>query len=426
MIAFLRLLVAVSAATLMLFFYSPAKACSMYKVTAKGKTMVGCNHDTWLLTPRIWFENRGYGACFTGARFDGSHGFAPQSGMNEFGLAFSRLAAPAVMGKAPAGAKAIESPTDFLKTVLHSCKTVDEAKAYIDQFDHSIFNNDVLIYIDRSGKYLIVEPYSTTIGNDSKYVLANFCPSQIEDFSTIKQERYVNGVAFLKNRIGTDIEFCRALADTMHVCREKMGDGTLLTSIWDLNDGVMHLYFYHDYKQQRVFNLKEELAKGDHILDVAKLFAPNAEFQQLQDFKTPMNNTAMDLLLKGCLVFFFCSGLYFLIGFVCKSAPDRSVKLGVFVLNFCLAYYMFVLSTEAGIYYFPAPYQNYEFGLLDVVAYLPFLLLLLIFPLVWVNLKLFREKSWSLFSRSLFALNNLIGVVLIMLFFYWGLYDIFH
>ena len=33
------------------------KACSMYKITVDGKTVVGCNHDTWLYTPKIWFED---------------------------------------------------------------------------------------------------------------------------------------------------------------------------------------------------------------------------------------------------------------------------------------------------------------------------------------------------------------------------------
>lgn len=73
------------------------KACSMYKITVDGKTMVGCNHDTWFSTPRIWFENakqaNEFGASFTGARPVGENRTAPQSGMNEKGLAFSRLVA---------------------------------------------------------------------------------------------------------------------------------------------------------------------------------------------------------------------------------------------------------------------------------------------------------------------------------------------
>src|SRR6185369_6292211 len=122
---------------------------------------------------------------------------------------------------------------------------------------------------------LVVEPYTLTLGNDSKYVLANFCPSTITDFSTIKQTRYINGTAFLKNKIDTSVAFCSALSDTMHVCRKKHGDGTLLTSIWDLSNGIVHLYFYHDYKHTVQFSLKEELSKGNHSYEIASLFPAN-------------------------------------------------------------------------------------------------------------------------------------------------------
>ena len=71
-------------------FGDKVMACSMYKITVDGKTMVGCNHDTWFSTPKIWFENareqNEFGACFTGARQVGGSNTAPQSGMNEKGL----------------------------------------------------------------------------------------------------------------------------------------------------------------------------------------------------------------------------------------------------------------------------------------------------------------------------------------------------
>jgi len=72
---------------LFLFSVNFGKPCSMYKVTKNGKTMVGCNEDAWRTTPNIWFEignNKApFGAAFTGSRFDGKNGYAPQSGMNE-------------------------------------------------------------------------------------------------------------------------------------------------------------------------------------------------------------------------------------------------------------------------------------------------------------------------------------------------------
>src|SRR5436190_642735 len=190
--------------------YSTVIACSTYKVTVDGMTRYGMNYDTWFVKPRIWFETNGYGAAFTGANYQGGNDLTPQSGMNEYGLSFGTLAIPTPDGKSPTGKKQITSRSEYLKSILHSCKNIDEAKSFVEQYDHSSISNDVFIYIEPSGKYLVVEPYELIVGNENKYVLSNFCPSTITDFSIIKQRRYINGNAFLKNKIDTSLQFCKA------------------------------------------------------------------------------------------------------------------------------------------------------------------------------------------------------------------------
>lgn len=65
---------------ILLSLVQSAWACSGYKITVGDKTIVGCNEDAWRATPHIWFENTGrFGAAFTGSRFDGPHGYAPQA-----------------------------------------------------------------------------------------------------------------------------------------------------------------------------------------------------------------------------------------------------------------------------------------------------------------------------------------------------------
>lgn len=402
-------------------------ACSMYKVTKNGKTMIGCNHDAWFETPRIWFETNGYGTAFTGARFDGSNGFAPQSGMNEFGLTFSRLVSATPKNRADfSKRKPITNPTLYLKDILHTCKTVDEVLKYVNQYDHSYFSNDVFIYIEKSGRYLIVEPYKTIMGNDAKYVLANFCPSEISDFKEIKQERYKNGTLFLKNKLETDINFCTSLSDTMHVCRDKIGDGTLITSIWDNDAGNVYLYFYHNYKNQVKFNLKEELQKGNHILEVDKLFPHNKEFQNLKDFKTPLNYKPIDYFLRFTLLFFFFTAFYFLISYFRNSKDSTSkIKLILFPLSLFLMFYMFVLATEINVYYFPAPYSDLTFSMTTIASYIPYLLLLIIIPLLIFNKNILKQNTWSFFSKFLISFNSFVYLILIALFSYWKFYSIF-
>jgi hypothetical protein len=406
-------------------------ACSGFKITIGNRTFFGSNHDAWFTTPRIWFENTTidqYGAAYTGARFDGENGYAPQSGMNEMGLAFERLASYHPKQKSFANRKTISNPTKYLKDILHTCKTVEEVREYIGKYDHSYFIEDVFIYVEKSGKYLVVEPYKLSIGHDPTYTIANFCPSITSEKKANKLDRYRNGVAFLKNGIDTTLEFCTALSDTMHVCRKKIGDGTLISSIWDLNSGTVNLYFYHDYKKTVQFNIREELKKGDHIIPIETLFPYNPEFEKLRHYKTPKNSFLIGVFIVASGGFFLLTSIFFLIQNLRRreSTKYSYVQMLLLPIGLILFYYMYVLSGPVNVFYFPAPYKDPTNAFVGLTSYIPFLLLLLILPFTMINYRLIKEKSWSLLATWLFTLNNLIYVILIGLFVYWGFYSVFN
>ena len=136
---------------LLLFSFSIGYTCSMYKVTIGAKTIVGTNFDAYYTSPRIWFESATkqgtYGAAFSGGRISGPNGYSPQSGMNEVGISFSRLAAPTPEKNFVdmSNEKTIPNECSYLKDILHSCKTIDEVLNYISQYNHSVFPQDVFI-----------------------------------------------------------------------------------------------------------------------------------------------------------------------------------------------------------------------------------------------------------------------------------------
>lgn len=348
--------------------------------------------------------------------------------MNEMGLAFERLVSYHPNQQGFSNRKTIVNPTKYLKDILHNCQSVEEVQEYISKFDHSYFIDDVFIYVDKSGKYLIVEPYKLTIGNEPTYVISNFCPSITSEENANKLERYRNGVEFIKKGIDTTIEYRSSLLDTMHVCRKKIGDGTLLSSIWDLNNGTVNLYFYHNYEKTVRFNLNEELKKGDHIIAIETLFPKNTEFEKLRQFKTPKDNIIIGIFLVFAGAFFLLSSFFFLIQFFRKKESKKYsfVQLLLFPVGLILCFYMFVLSGPVHVFYFPAPYKDPTNVIISLTSYIPFLLLLLILPFLIINYRLIKKKSWSLLAKWLFTLNNLIYIILIGLFVYWKFYDIFN
>ncbi|MFY8020713.1 MAG: hypothetical protein ACOVP1_05925 [Bacteroidia bacterium] len=414
-----------------IFFMNAAQvaACSGYKITRANKTIMGSNEDAWRTTPKLWFEiapsSKQYGAAFTGSRFDGEYAYAPQSGMNEMGLAFERLASFHPQINKISQAKKITQPTLYLKDILHSCKNVEEVKAYIEEYDYSFFLEDVFLYVDQTGKYLVVEPYSLTIGTDSKYLISNFCPSITSEEKAQKLERYRKGKLFVENKIDTSLAFCVALSDTMHVCRKKLGDGTLLSSIWDLNDKQFHLFFYHDYSKSLSFSLKEELAKGNHLLAIDSLFPPNPEFIKLRNYQIPKNNGFMALFIllsAGCFVLSFI--FYCLQYFRRSNSTTSIIEIVLIPLSAIMAYYMVVLSGPIEVFYFPAPYVDPNSVLNSFTSYMPFVIMFLIGPMLYTsyqNRSLFKTGFWS---NTILLSNTLLYGVLIGLFYYWGFYSV--
>jgi hypothetical protein len=409
-------------------------SCSMYKVTVGNKTLVGCNEDAWRLTSRIWFEtakNEGeYGAAFTGSRQVGDNKFAPQSGMNEVGLVFSRLVAYHPEKITNQGSKKhITDEVTYLTNILHACKTIQEVKDYITRYDRTIFIDDVFIYVDQFGDYLVVEPYEFIEGNDSTYVLANFCPSLTSNEAARKQTKYKKGEDFLKiHPRDTTLGFCIALSDTMHLCRNRNGDGTLLTSIWDTHNGSVNLYFYHRYDTTIQYNLSEELALGDHIISIPSLFPENTEFERLAEYKTPFNMPLLRYALVVIGGLMLVLSLFYVNSYRNKKMRDKfnHIKLFFAGLNILLFVYLFVLATNRSIFYFDAPYDHYSSLWISFSSYIPFLLLLTIIPFTLFNIGYLVTNNRKYGMKSLLVINNILFLILMIAFSYWGLFDFFN
>lgn len=315
---------------------------------------------------------------------------------------------------------------------MQNCNTVEDVRSYAIKFNRP-FNGGVLFFADKFGKYLVMEPDTITIGNDAKYIIANFCPSTTSHKHKLNFDRYKRGDDFLLNHTNdTSSNYCLALVDTMHECRNKIGDGTMYSFIADLEEGNLSLYFYHDFKHTKEFNLKMELAKGNHSFEMLDIFPPNTDYKRLIDFKTPQNNGAMRLFLIFCEVLFSFSALFFLIIFLrnkkSKSQVNNTnpkIKLLLFAVSVMLLYYANTLSNNQAIFYFPSPYHDWKFSMLNIAAYIPFLMLIIIVPLITQNIKVLKGTTWATFYKYLFTLNNLTYLILIFLFAYWKLYNVF-
>ncbi len=291
-------------------------SCTVSKITMHGKTLFGNNEDYLNPNTRIWFEpsetvdikmfesNVEYWKLNTeiwfgkekkatyGTIYVGQDNMIPEGGINEAGLVFDFLGTNFKEVKNFKGKK--DFPSGFEKYILGTCSSVEEVESILKQYDLRFLETTIWFFADKTGKYLIIEGDSLIIGNDPYYIQSNFYPSLTQNLDDIDIPYYQKGRSFLDNRQDTSINFCTSLMDTMH--QDWGFGGTLYTTIYDLNEGVIYLYFNHDFKTHVKFNIVDELKKGKRILSIPELFPDNIEGHKLLEEYNSILNSIKQLI----------------------------------------------------------------------------------------------------------------------------------
>lgn len=254
-------------------------ACSMFKITQGGKTLVGNNEDYWNPNTRIWFE-KGESQKF-GAMYVGFDNLYPQGGMNEAGLVFDGFAMDylAITDTTNKEDLSTGEKFSFTKNILQKCATVLEVREILLKYNLQMFQTSLLFFVDKSGEYLIVEGDSLILGNDSTYIQSNFYPSCTKNDEDINIDFYQNGRKHLAaNPADTSLAYCSDIMNAMH--QDWGYGGTLYTTIYDLEKGVIYLYYNSDFETVVTFDLKKELEKGNQSMHIPELFPGNTNAQK--------------------------------------------------------------------------------------------------------------------------------------------------
>jgi len=298
---------------LFLFGFLHAISCTVYKITKGGKTFVGNNEDYWDANTRIWFEKGKTGEY--GSMFVGMDNLVAQGGMNEAGLVFDGFSVQERQIKSKSG-KLKFYPTLF-KDVLKKCQSTAAVALMLGKYDLSPLNGGMLLYIEKTGKYLVVEADTMMMGNEDHYLLSNFCPSHVKKVQDLNIPYYQKGRKMMEVHADTSWTYLTQLSDTMHQDWGNGIGGTLYTTIYDLHEGTINLYFYHDYKVTVKFNLKDELSKKTGILVIPEMFPGNTagqiHYSEWNNVKAAIRSLASNSVVNDSLAlenFIESEGIY--------------------------------------------------------------------------------------------------------------------
>lgn len=262
-------------------------ACSMYKITHNGKTIVGNNEDYLSPNSQFWFEpsnkNR-FGVMYMGLLDNFAQGAINEKGLMFDGFFEPYLAVTNIEGKLkiPIG--------DALRKVMQTMTNVEEVKSYLQTINLSSLADGQLVFVDKSGTYLIVEGDELFIGEESQKTFSNFYYSQIKSLEEVNLDYFQNGQQFLattKNKLTKD--YC---GEVMKNFAQSKVASTQYTTIYDLNKLTIRVYLFHDYSQFIKIDLKKELQKDNHSMMISELFPKNSiGYQHYLKFNDPENPT---------------------------------------------------------------------------------------------------------------------------------------
>jgi tetratricopeptide (TPR) repeat protein len=246
-------------------------ACSMYKISKNGKTIVGNNEDWLSPNHQFWFES-GNKSKF-GVMYMGQLDNFAQGAINEVGLLFDGFFEPNYLPVNNTAGKLKIPIAEALRKVMQSMTNVEEVKAYLEMINLGSLTKSMLVFVDKSGTYLIVEGDEIFMGDDPEKTFSNFYYSQIESVDEVNLDYYQNGRKFINSSNGqSTLDYCGEAMSKFAQPKTKLS-ATQYSTIYDLEKLIVRVYLFNDHSEFIEIDLKKELKKGNHKTMIPDLFS---------------------------------------------------------------------------------------------------------------------------------------------------------
>ena len=249
-----------------------------------------------------------YGQVLVGSIIDGL--FYVQGGMNDQGLCYDANSIPPEDLDQQEGG--LWRPLSGCWDLLWICSTVDEVvdwyqsyrlpaeMSWTGQFHYADATGDAVIVTATGGEITFVEK-----GDENYLVSTNFNRANVSshyfDYPCWRYDTACDMLDEIDSEEDLTVDACSDVLDVVHFETDLFNDiQTLYSTIYDLVNTKVHLYFLHDFENVVTFDLEEEYAKVDpNSTNYSLQYLLADESYLMKDFFPESSDTGMDYLGYG-------------------------------------------------------------------------------------------------------------------------------
>jgi hypothetical protein len=268
-------------------------SCTIFSASLGDKVLFGNNEDYYKPKTYLWTDpatNENYGCVYLGFK-----DYAHQGGINEKGLCFDANALPkSSMNphaelisppnyEPPYEQYAIWAPVLILRKAATVEEAIEIAKRYQRknwypnagnisyQLNFADAHGDaVVISVDKKGELAFTRKQK----REHYLISTNYNKANPENALEYPCRRYTKAEEMLramKSENDLTVDYFKSILSSVH--QEGIFSQTLYSNIFDLKNGIIYLYHRHQFDEEVMLNVEEELAKGETMTRIKDLFS---------------------------------------------------------------------------------------------------------------------------------------------------------
>jgi hypothetical protein len=247
--------------------------CTIVTIAKNGVALAGNNEDYTEPRTKIWFvpaSKEAYGRVYVGFDHAPMHDRF-QGGMNDQGLFMDMNAVKPTGWHDKPGKPSFQG--DLVEQILSHYSTVDEVVGFFQQHNVPDLNIVKVPVADSKGDSVIVEwgkgQLQFLYKEDCYQISTNFIQSDYENPKEYPCQRYKIAERILRKARAASVDLVRSVLSATH---SEHISPTLYSNICDLKQKRIHLYLFHNFEADAIFDLDKELKKGKAEYPIPSLF----------------------------------------------------------------------------------------------------------------------------------------------------------